>query len=224
MPNMIVAPDADKAAIARIGKSIRARLDADPAVYRVPVDQAEIYGVADFLSTSECDYLMAMIDSVARPSSVYEGNYDPDARTSYSGDVDGTDSFVRMIERRICDLIGIDEAWGERVQGQRYQPGQEFRGHYDWFDTNAGYWEDERKRGGQRCWTAMAYLCDVEEGGHTEFTRLNIAIPPQRGLLLLWNNATPDGIANLETLHAATPVVRGVKYVVTKWFRTRPWG
>ena len=33
----------------------------------------------------------------------------------------------------------------------------------------------------------------------------------------------PDGQPNNYTQHAALPVVRGVKYVITKWFRTRPW-
>ena len=42
-------------------------------------------------------------------------------------------------------------------------------------------------------------------------------------MLVLWNNALPDGTVNDDTLHAATPVERGVKYVITKWFRTRPW-
>ena len=33
----------------------------------------------------------------------------------------------------------------------------------------------------------------------------------------------PEGEPNLMTMHAGTPVVRGTKYVITKWYRTRPW-
>ena len=64
---------------------------------------------------------------------------------------------------------------------------------------------------------------DVEEGGVTEFPRIGVSVPPEEGALMIWNNALPDGRPNPDTLHAALPVVRGVKYVVTKWFRTRPW-
>ncbi len=215
---------ADQAAMAKAGERVRARLAADPAVYKMPTEGAEIYVVADFLSEPECRHLIAMIDSAAQPSRIFDPENQELYRTSYSGDVDRNDNFVRMIERRICDLMGLDESWGETVQGQRYHPGQEFKGHYDWFDTSAVYWPPEKERGGQRCWTAMAYLNDVEEGGETAFHELHFAIPPQRGTLLLWNNACPDGTPNTFTLHAGTPVVRGVKYIITKWFRTRRWG
>lgn len=63
----------------------------------------------------------------------------------------------------------------------------------------------------------------VEAGGATAFTTLGIAIEPQPGALLLWNNPLADGRPNEATLHAGTPVERGVKYVITKWYRTRTW-
>lgn len=223
MPDLTAAIAADRSALERVGARVRERLGADPAVYKVPVERAEIFAVSDFLSADECAHLMAMIDRGARPSDLFEENYIDAYRTSYSGDVDSADSFVRMIDRRLSDLLGIDPSWGERFQGQRYHPGQEFKQHCDWFDTNAQYWRKETTRGGQRSWTAMAYLNDVEEGGITEFTRIGAEVTPERGLLLVWNNATPDGLPNHDTMHAARPVLKGVKYVVTKWFRTRRW-
>ena len=36
------------------------------------------------------------------------------------------------------------------------------------------------KYGGQRLWTALCYLNDVEEGGETRFTKLNIAVKPKK--------------------------------------------
>lgn len=220
---MTVRTHHDQKALARIGEQVRRRLAADPSVYKVPVERAEIFAVTDFLSAEECDHLIAMIDSVARPSELFAENYRDGYRSSYSGDVDGGDSFVRMIERRLSDLLGIHLEWGERFQGQRYRAGQEFKEHCDWFDCRARYWDSEESRGGQRSWTAMVYLNDVEAGGDTDFPRVGVRITPERGMLVLWNNALPDGTVNDDTLHAATPVERGVKYVITKWFRTRPW-
>ncbi|MEO6093543.1 MAG: 2OG-Fe(II) oxygenase [Novosphingobium sp.] len=214
---------ADQAPLARLGALVRRRLDADPHIYRLPTARAELYAIGGFLAPDECARLIAMIDDVARPSAVFDPESQNRYRTSHSGDVDPNDSFVRMIERRLGDLTGIDLAWGETVQGQRYEPGQEFRGHHDWFNIAAGYWPEEVRRGGQRSWTAMVYLNDVDEGGETQFPKLEISITPQAGALLVWNNALPDGSPNPDVLHAALPVVRGVKYVVTKWFRTRAW-
>ncbi|MET4131553.1 hypothetical protein ABIE62_000665 [Porphyrobacter sp. MBR-155] len=52
------------------------------------------------------------------------------------------------------------------------------------------------------------------------FSALGIEITPQPGVLLIWNNALPDGCPNDATLHAGLPVERGAKYVITKWYRT----
>jgi len=214
--------DPDRAQLRRVGDLVRARLDADPAAYRLPVDEVEIYAVADFLSGSDCTRLIAMIDQVARPSPTYNNNADG-GRTSYTGDCDRDDPFIARLERRIDDLLGIDQAFGETLQGQRYTPGQEFRHHCDYFKVGDAYWDEEVRRGGQRTWTAMGYLNAVEAGGATAFSRISLEVPPQPGVLLVWNNLTRDGRPNPRTIHAGLPVVRGVKYVLTKWYRARRW-
>lgn len=217
-------PNPDKEALLRVGDMVRRRLGNDPYVERVPVQAAEIWAVPDFVSAAECEQLIAMIDRTAKPSKVLDHGYTQAWRTSYSGDVDRHDRFVQMIERRIDDLLGIPHEWGETMQGQRYLAGQEFREHMDWFWTKAPYWKTEARRGGQRSITAMVYLNAVEEGGETDFKNVGVSIPPQPGALIVWNNATPEGDLNAYTLHAGTPVIRGTKYVITKWYRTRTWG
>jgi prolyl 4-hydroxylase len=218
------APNPDRSALAQLGAFVRARLAADPSVHRIPTDRAEIWGVTGFLNPAECLQMVAMIDRTAQPSRVFDHGYAANYRTSYSGDVERHDPFVRMIERRIDDLLGIPHAFGETIQGQRYLPGQQFREHNDWFYTKMPYWKQEKRNGGQRCFTAMVYLNTVEEGGTTDFTRIGLSIPPQQGALIIWNNATVKGDVNVDTLHAGTPVIRGVKYIITKWYRTRKWG
>lgn len=213
----------DQEAMKRIGEAVGSRLARDPAAWRVDTDLAEIYAFGDFLNSAECERLCRMIDQTAKPSTLHEQDYASGFRTSYSGDLDPHDPFVMAIARRIDDLLGIDPALGEAIQGQRYLPGQQFKPHNDWFYTSEKYWELERKRGGQRCWTAMAYLNEVEEGGATHFTHVGIEIEPKPGVLLVWNNASPDGTPNVDTMHAGTPVVKGSKYVITRWYRTRQW-
>lgn len=214
----------DHAAMKRIGTRVRARLEADTRAEKLPTDALELYAIADFILPSECERMIAMIDEVAEPSKLYDVGYDTGFRTSYSGNFDPNDPLVMSISSRIDDLLGIDPKNGEPVQGQRYMPGQEFKPHNDWFYTSEKYWQIEKKRGGQRCFTAMAYLNDVEEGGVTEFTNAGIGIPPQKGALLVWNNGTREGQPNEGTMHAGAPVLKGVKYVLTKWYRAGVWG
>ncbi|WP_225204588.1 prolyl hydroxylase family protein [Novosphingobium huizhouense] len=224
MPSPRRAPfrDPDTRALAELGESVRARLDADPQAYRLPVEGFEIYGLSQFFSAAECERLMRIVDAVAQPSATY-GNDAFSGRTSYSGDVDPADPFILMLQRRIDDLVGLAPSYGETIQGQRYTVGQEFRAHFDHFSPDQAFWEAEQARGGQRSWTAMAYLNAVEEGGSTDFPKVPLSIPPQPGTLIVWNNMKPDGTPNPRSLHAGTPVIRGTKYVLTKWYRARPW-
>lgn len=220
MPSTTVQiPDRD--ALKRVGASVRKRLEADPGAYRVPTDKAEIYAIGGFFSPEECARLVTVIDRVAQPSELHDIAYKAKFRTSYSGNFDPWDPFSIAVGRRIDDLLGLPKPCGETIQGQRYLPGQEFKPHWDFFSTDQAYWKQEQKRGGQRSWTAMAFLNTVEDGGETDFPRLGMTIEPKPGVLLVWNNANPDGSPNEDTLHAGTPVLKGVKYVLTKWYRTR---
>ena len=213
----------DQARLRRLGRKVRERLGSLPEAYRIPTDQAEMFAVGNFFSPEECGRLISIIDAVAQPSRAFDAGYETGYRTSYSGDVDPHDPFIRKLQRRLDDLLGIDPSYGETIQGQRYLPGQQFKAHCDWFPDNTAYWEVEKTRGGQRSITAMAYLNPVEEGGATAFPRLGLSVDPKPGALLIWNNADPEGVPNPFTIHAGTPVVRGVKYIITKWYRSRRW-
>jgi len=182
-----------------------------------------MYTYADFLSDAECATLIAAIDAAARPSTLLATHDDPEFRTSSSTDLDRWSEAVWPIDDRIAHLLGIPVANAETMQGQRYAPGQQFRAHCDYFHEGAEYWQRMVETGGQRTWTAMAYLNDVEEGGATWFPRAGVRFKPKKGQLLIWNNMSPDGSPNYDTLHEGMRVVEGTKYIVTKWFRENAW-
>ena len=205
------------------GLQTAARLDANPKVKRAKIDGAQFYYHADFLTPEQCEDLVAIIDANRRPSTLLSDNPDRTFRTSDSCDMDRWSPFVRPIDESIAGLLGIDPDRGETMQGQRYAPGQQFRAHHDYFHPTESYWAKVSQQGGQRTWTAMIYLNDVEEGGATWFPQAGIKVSPKRGLLLAWNNMKPDGSPNELTLHEGMAVGAGVKYIVTKWFREGSW-
>ena len=43
------------------------------------------------------------------------------------------------------------------------------------------------------------------------------------GNLLAWNNLDAIGEPNFHSIHQGMPVAAGVKYIITKWHRERPW-
>lgn len=176
-----------------------------------------------FLSSDECAALIALIDARRRPSGLADHEGDGSYRTSETCDLDPADPFVAGITRRLADFAGLDPAHAEPLQGQRYAVGQEFKLHTDYFEPSGSDYERYCGRSGQRGWTLMVYLNLPAAGGATRFKRLDKTFQPETGKLLAWNNIRPDGVPNYDTLHAGMPVRQGTKYIITSWFRERPW-
>ncbi|MDE0932063.1 MAG: 2OG-Fe(II) oxygenase [Novosphingopyxis baekryungensis] len=216
-------PAANPAKLKKIGQITTRKLNANPYVQHVDVEGAQVYVYQNFLPAADCQLLIDRIDAEAVPSTLYEGTETKNFRTSYSCHLSSYDADVSRIENRMAEVLGIDNHFSETMQGQRYQMGQEFKPHHDFFHVGEGYWQQERSKGGQRSWTAMIFLNEVPEGGQTEFPQLGIGVEPKQGMMLIWNNMRPDGLPNMKTLHAGTPVKLGTKYVITKWFRQNNW-
>jgi prolyl 4-hydroxylase len=206
-----------------IGAAVAARLEGNAAVTRIRLGAAQVYHHADFLTDAECATLIEVIDAGRRPSTLLSQSKDPNFRTSESCDMDRYSPVIQPIDERVAALLGIDPQQGETMQGQRYAPGQQFRAHHDYFHQAEPYWPKMQAQGGQRTWTAMAYLNDVQEGGATWFPQAGIRVPPRKRMLLIWNNMNADGSPNEATLHEGMAVVRGTKYIFTKWFREDRW-
>lgn len=207
----------------RQSRDVVARLEATPGIRRAPVEGAEMFLFENYLSDEECETLMRLIDADLRPSTLLASTNDPEFRTSESCDLDRWSPEVQAVDERIANLLGVPPETAETMQGQRYRPGQQFKAHCDYFHQSEAYWPAMQESGGQRTFTAMAYLNDVEEGGATWFPRAGIRVAPRKGLLLIWNNMLPDGAPNPATLHEGMRVMAGTKYVITKWFRERTW-
>jgi len=208
---------------ARIGKRITAKLARNPMVMRVDSDRLELFIRPRLLDATECAALRAMIDAGAQPSRLFAGTQGPEYRTSSSCRMDDDDPLVVAVGARMTALIGVEAETGELIQGQRYTEGQEYKPHWDYFPVNDSYWPHMRAQGGQRCWSAMAYLSDVQSGGETHFPYAELMVPPAEGTVIFWNNLRPDGAPNVDSLHAALPVAAGTKYVLTKWYSERTW-
>jgi prolyl 4-hydroxylase len=212
----------DPRKLAWFGDVVRRRLIAHPAVEQVCSDGAEIFLVKGFLKRRDCNALVEEINRKAEPSPLYRSAELPAYRTSYTHHFANEDPLPRSCEQYIADLLGIDLAHSERMQGQRYTAGQEFKHHCDYIETDQEYWQALRLKGGQRTWTAMVCLKQPSAGGETDFPELGLRVRLPTGAMLVWNNMTAEGYPNPRTLHAGMPVLRGVKHVITKWFRQEP--
>jgi prolyl 4-hydroxylase len=206
------------------GTAVRARLLARPDVTRVPAPEFELFVCRDFLPPKDCEALIRRIDATREPSRIVGEMPDPEYRTSETCNLDPHAPLTQRIEARIAAFTGIDPIHGETIQGQRYAPGQQFKAHHDYFYVDRPHWDEQDRLGGQRTWTVMIFLNAPDAGGQTFFPHAKVRITPKAGNLLAWYNLRGDGAGNEYSLHQGLPVEAGTKYIITKWYRERPWG
>lgn len=194
-------------------------------VRKVLTRKAQLYTWEGFLTDEACDRTIELLNGQLRPSTVTDNRGDSRVRTSSTcdlGEVD--DPFVFELQRLIADGLGIHYAYSETTQGQKYEIGQEFKSHTDYFEPGTLEFLPNTGELGQRTWTFMVYLNTTPEGGATRFPRLDKIFRPKKGMAVIWNNLNPDGSVNPWTLHHGMKPRAGNKYIITKWFREKGWG
>ena len=155
------------------GETSAQRLAAIPGMQRVPNGKLELFMLRRFLSPEECHALIELIDRDRRPSTIADPNGDDNFHTSETCDLDHADPPVAVLDARLADLSGIDPAHAEPLQGQRYEVGQEFKAHTDYFEPGGADYEQYCAVSGQRTWTFMIYLNEVAAGGGTRFREID---------------------------------------------------
>ena len=120
---------------------------------------------------------------------------------------------ITEIENRISTLMHVPISHAEGLQVLHYEPGQEFKEHYDFFGASSPSSHNNRIS------TLIIYLNDVEEGGETTLPRLGITVKPVKGSAIYFEYFYNNQELNELTLHSGKPVIRGEKWVATQWMR-----
>jgi prolyl 4-hydroxylase len=134
-----------------------------------------------------------------------------DVRSSHSsGDTKEQFSFLKNLAVDLAQQNSPNKNLkfvAEPISVQRYEMEQEYKQHYDFDDTN------------NRIATAIFYLNDEFEGGHTSFQQLSISVKPVTGsCLLFYYNTDNLKLRNL-TSHGGNVITCGTKYVATVWMK-----
>ena len=182
----------------------------------------------NLLSEAECDALIGLVEGKLQRATVVDdaggGFLEHEHRTSDNAEFAlGEHAVVAAIEARLAALLGWPVENGEGLQVLRYGEGGEYRAHYDYFDATPGGLQ-QMEVGGQRVGTCVMYLSEVEAGGGTRFPSIGFEVRPRKGGAVFFADIDAFGAPDELTLHAGVPVVRGDKYVATKWLRERRYG
>lgn len=177
------------------------------------------------LTVEECDALveLATAKGLKRSGLVDAQTGDSvvgDARTSTSVCFQrGEHPLVAAIETRLAQLTHWPADRAEGLQVLCYQPGQQYKPHYDWFNPSNPGSALQLKRGGQRVATTVMYLSRAEAGGGTRFPKVGAEMAPRQGGAVFFVDLDPLGQPDDMTLHSGVPVERGTKIVATYWQR-----
>jgi len=183
-------------------------LHPEPPIERVPA----------FLSTDECRYLIDRALPALQPAVVLhpqtgEPMRDPVRRARVAGfPFVLEDPAIHAINRRIAAATGTRYEQGEPLQVLSYDPGDEYKPHSDALPPGAN----------QRIATFLVALNAGYEGGETAFPRLGLSWRGAVGEALHFRNVDAAGAPAAELWHAGTPVVRGRKFLLSKWLRAAP--
>ena len=135
---------------------------------------------------------------------------------------------VELISGRLVPMLAAEclhacMADGEPLQLLRYPVGGEYVPHHDYFDPAFPGAASQLRQGGQRIATVIVYLHEPEEGGATWFPELELSVRPRRGSAIYFEYHNARDQLDARCLHAGMPVLRGHKWIATKWLRQSPY-
>ncbi|XP_008808711.2 probable prolyl 4-hydroxylase 6 isoform X2 [Phoenix dactylifera] len=192
-----------------------------------------------FLSYEECDHLIKLAEGQLEKSTVADNDSGKSlmsgVRTSSGTFLEKQqDEIVTRIERRVAAWTFLPEENAESVQVLRYEKGQKYDPHFDYFNDKFNI-----ERGGHRFATVLMYLSNVKKGGETVFpfaeggvsqykdetwsdcARAGYAVKPNKGDALLFFSLHVNATTDPRSLHGSCPVIEGEKWSATKWIHVR---
>lgn len=200
-------------------------VDGQSITISCKVSSPDIFMATNFISEDERVFLLNAAKTKLQASKVIDHSTGESVshtnRTSSGMSFQrGENKVIADIEDRISRLIQWPVEKGEGIQVLKYDVGQQYKPHYDYFIPNQPSTDIHVKKGGQRIATLIMYLSTPEEGGFTEFPNLNLSFPAVAGSVLFFSY--PDA-SSKDTLHSGTPVIKGEKYIATKWLREKTY-
>lgn len=170
---------------------------------------------SNVLSDEECQNLIDCASSRLERSKLAKKEISPIRTSSGMFFEENENPLISELEIRISKLMHLPVEHAEGLQILHYEPGQEFKAHFDFFGPN------HPSSSNNRISTLVVYLNDVEEGGVTTFPNLGIVTVPKRGSAVYFEYFYNDQKLNELTLHSGEPVIRGEKWVATQWMRKK---
>ena len=209
-----------------------------------------VFSIDGFLRADECDYIRThsaphMANSGVSLMDKDKGKAATEWRTSTTYFMPSPEhpAVLKPIDERVAQLTRQPKPHQELVQVLRYEQGQKYDAHHDFFNPSLYKGDQGTMRliehgARNRLATVLWYLSDVAEGGETIFPmeggrahpRSNahcedgLRVYPRQGRVIMFYSLKANGAHDDASLHGACPVVDGTKWAANKWVWNSPIG
>lgn len=173
----------------------------------------------NFINNNECKYLINISKGLFQDSEIYDTTalVNKNLRSSKNSSFQRSENLIiTSIENKIINLLNIEREQLEPIQIVKYEKGNMYKPHYDYFAKHSDNINN------QRLYTFIIYLNDLDEkdGGATYFPKYGIRIFPKQGRCICFRNANDKGYINDMSLHTGEEIITDtVKYILTVWVR-----
>ena len=178
----------------------------------------------NFLTSDECLELINFPQENLKMGSIINAlsgisEIDKSYRRCYRINIPSEHELTKIIYNKISDKLGIDKSRFDEIEIVKYNEGEFFENHNDFFITTTG--KNHFSEGGQRVGTVIMYLNDDMIGGETFFPQLRLIQTPVTGKMIYFKYDYDNDI-NLKTVHKAMPLDQGEKWIATVWIKEFP--
>jgi prolyl 4-hydroxylase len=186
-----------------------------------------IRAVEKFVPVEVCAWLMARAAGQYQRSMMFDGrksNFLASRTCSdFKFDIVSADCVLQVVRERIAAVTALPTVAFEPPQIFHYALGQEIKPHYDALRLgDQGYGQGGSYKG-DRIATFLLYLNDDYDGGELEFPHVGVRHRGRAGDGVYFAHIDEAGVPDKKSLHAALPVTRNEKFILSQWIHDRPF-
>jgi predicted 2-oxoglutarate/Fe(II)-dependent dioxygenase YbiX len=180
-----------------------------------------------FVPVAMCDWLLARGAGRYQRSMMFDGQKSNvlDTRTcsDFKFDIVDADLVMQIVRERVAAITTLPTAAFEPPQIFHYALGEEIKPHYDGLRLgDQGYGQGGAYKG-DRIATFLLYLNDDYDGGELDFPRVKVRHKGRAGDGIYFAHVDVNGVPDRLSLHAALPVTRNEKLILSQWIHDRPF-
>jgi prolyl 4-hydroxylase len=219
-------PAADPQAWRRLADSFDLQVwVTPPAGRRAMCEKPRIRVVDGFVSPEICAWLVDRAQGKLKPGLMFNGKeFVPMPTRSCSDfcfDILESDLVSLLVRLKISATTKLPVVAMEPTQVFHYALGQEIKAHYDHV-RDALSLSGQSDSLSERIASFLIYLNDDYDGGDLHFSLVDFKFKGKTGDAIYFANVDEAGKAERLSLHAALPITRGEKWMISQWIQDRP--